>query len=332
MVRVLFLILFSVSLLAQNQPQQPSDLVIKRIEDEKTFVVVTYDEKLKIGNRYSIHSEKTKEIIGLCELINTTLSPAGYSENYFIILRVVNDQLIFPGHFLRPLTLVGANPNYNGSTQLMIRSTGESISSRYKPLFTQGVLVGDTAATLDKDEFLISYLGQIYYGVYPQFSLGTTAPVLAAGGLNFFAKYKIRSTDENTLSAQFSFTRVPDSTQSNVNITFLWDSFSNASMITHNFLSVAVLAYDRAAETTAIKSFGSSSIQTGYEFILKGWDRILVGPNYNFEKKTIGGYLSYVSIWDRFNLHASLNTIDIRSDRWSYSEGYYLFLDLYWRY
>jgi hypothetical protein len=103
-------------------------------------------------------------------------------------------------------------------------------------------------------------------------------------------------------------------------------------MVTHNFLSLAVLAYDRAAETTAIKSFGSSSIQTGYEFVLKSWDRVLIGPNYNFENKTIGGYLSYVALWDRFNMHVSLNTVDIRADRWSYKDGYNLFLDLYWRY
>ncbi len=332
MVRLLFLFLFSMSVLGADTEKTAADLVIKQIQDEKTFVVITYDTKLKVGDRYSIHSGRTKEIIGLAELINSVLSPAGYTENYFIVLRIMNDQMIFPGHFMRPLVLVSANPNYRGSTQLMIRSTGENISSRYKPLFTQGVLVGDTAATLDQDEFLISYLGQIYYGLYPRLSIGTTAPVNAAGGLNFFTKYRVSASDDNTVSAQFSFTRVPDSTQSNVNVTFLWDSFSNSTMITHNFLSLAVLAYDRAGETTAIKSFGSSSIQTGYEFILKGWDRMLVGPNYNFEKKTIGGYLSYVTIWDRFNLHLSLNTIDLRNTRWSYSEGYYAFMDIYWRY
>ena len=328
MIRLLFLFFFSLTCVAKIE----TDLTIKRIEDEKTFVVITYNDKLKIGDRYSVHSEKTNEIIGLAELINTNLKASGYTENVFILLRVINDQMIIPGHYLRPLILVTENSNYKGSTQLMIRSTSENVSSRYKPLYTQGVLIGDTASTLDRDEFLISYLGQIYYGLYPRFTVGTTAPVNAAGGLNFFAKFRLHSTNDNTVSTQFSFTRVPESTQSNVNVTFLWDSFSNDTMITHNFLSLAVLAYDRAAETTAIKSFGSSSIQTGYEFILKDWDRILIGPNYNFEKKTIGGYLSYVSIWDRINMHLSLNTIDIRSNRWSYSEGYFLFLDLYWRY
>jgi hypothetical protein len=328
-----FLFLLFVCLEVFSRPSESIELTIKRIEDEKSFVAITYDEKLKVGDRYSIHSDKTQEILGLAELVSSQISSAGYTENNFIVLKVFKDQLIFPGHKLRPLQLVTTNPNYKGGTLLLIRSTtGESISSRYKPIYTQGFLIGDTAETLDQDEFLVSYLGQIYYGLYPQFTVGTTALVNAAGGLNFFAKYRVYSSDSNAVSTLFSFTRVPDSTQSNVNITFLWDSYSNDTMVTHNFLSLAVLAYDRAAETTAIKSFGSSSIQTGYEFVLKSWDRVLIGPNYNFENKTIGGYLSYVALWDRFNMHVSLNTVDIRADRWSYKDGYNLFLDLYWRY
>lgn len=333
MVRTLFFSLF-LSWIGFSDPlsDPDSDLFIKRIEDEKIFVAITYEERFKVGDRFSIHSENTNEIVGLAELISNQISPAGYTENKFIVLKIFKDQIIFPGHRLRPLALVTGNPNYQGATLLMIRSTGENISSRYKPLYTQGFLVGDTAATLDQDEFLVNYLGQVYYGLYPRFTIGTTALVNAAGGLNFLAKYRLLSSNENTISTLITFTRVPDSTQSNLNLTFLWDSFSYDAMITHNFLSLAVLAYDRAGETTAIKSFGSSSIQTGYEFILKHWDRILVGPNYNFEKKTIGGYLSYVAIWDRFNLNVSLNTVDIRADRFDLENGYNMFLDLYWRY
>ncbi len=332
-VRTLFFCLFLLlGTLSKAVSKSESDLTIRRIEDEKTFVAITYEEHLKVGDRFSIHSDKTQEIIGLAELISTQISPAGYTENNFIVLKIFKDQIIFPGHRLKPLLLVTENSNYQGATLLMIRNTGENISSRYKPLYTQGFLVGDTAATLDQDEFLVNYLGQVYYGIYPRFTIGTTALVNAAGGLNFLGKYRIYSTNENTISTLVTFTRVPDSTQSNLNLTFLWDSFSNDTMITHNFLSLAVLAYDRAIETTAIKSFGSSSIQTGYEFILKSWDRILIGPNYNFEKKTIGGYLSYVAIWDRFNLNVSLNTVDIRADRFDLKDGYNMFLDVYWRY
>lgn len=324
----LFSMLFVLSVMASP----PNELTIKRIQDEKTFVVVTHNEQLKIGQRYSIHSDNNQEIVGLAELISAQVSPAGYTENYFVVLKILKDQIIFPGHRLKTLVLATENPNYQGGTLLMIRSTGENISSRYKALYTQGFLVGDTAATLDQDEFLVNYLGQVYYGIYPHLTIGTTTLVNAAGGLNFLAKYRIHSSNENTISTLVTFTRVPDSTQSNLNLTFLWDSYSNDTMVTHNFLSLAVLAYDRAAETTAIKSFGSSSIQTGYEFVLKNWNRILVGPNYNFEKKTIGGYLSYVMIWDRFNLNLNVNTVDIRADRFDLEDGYNVFLDLYWRY
>lgn len=180
--------LFSMLMFIMAVAKPSGDLVIKRIEDEKTFVVITYDEVLKVGDRFSIHSEKTQEIVGLAELISSEISPSGYTEHHFIVLRILKDQIIFPGHRLKPLTLVTDNPNYQGGTLLMIRSTGENISSRYKPLYTQGFLVGDTAATLDQDEFLVNYLGQFYYGIYPRLTIGTTALVNAAGGLNFFSK------------------------------------------------------------------------------------------------------------------------------------------------
>jgi len=120
--------------------------------------------------------------------------------------------------------------------------------------------------------------------------------------------------------------------ESAVNWNFYWDSTSSSTLITHTFVSVGLAKWKGAANASAIKALGSSSFQTGYEAILSNWDRFLIGPNYNFEKKALGGYLSYVWIYDRLHLQLSLNTVDVTHLRASESDGYYGFFDIYWRF
>lgn len=323
-----FFILLSFDVFSKNL-----ELVyINEIIDAKSFKSYTWNKKLSTNTIYLIKDETTNNLLGLAELKNIDFLDNGKYENLFYLQKVFDNQIIQIGNELKEMNLTTDNDDYPGSTELLIKNSKPNISSRYKPIYTQGVVAGDTAETLEKDEFILTYLGQVFYGVYPNWTLGTTAPVNAAGGLNFFSKFRFLTTEQNSLATGLTFTRIPQTDQSTVNLTFLWDSYSNSSMVTHNYLSLAVLSYDKAGETTAIKSFASSSVQSGYEFILSNWDRILLGPNYNFERKSIGGYFSYVKIWDRLHVYLSLNTIDIRTLRWSYTDGYYLFLDVYWRF
>ncbi|MCB0368444.1 MAG: hypothetical protein KDD45_03145 [Bdellovibrionales bacterium] len=329
---LILIILLSQSLFARSIASSTEPVHIDEIIDAKSFKSFSWNKKFNLNRIFIIKDLVNDDVIGLAELKDILPLENGKYENIFYLTKVVDNQIIQVGSELKEMDLASYNENYKGSTELLIKKNQSSVSSRYKPIFTQGVVAGDTAETLEKDEFIITYLGQIYYGFFPSITLGTSAPLSAAGGLNFSSKIRLLSTEQNTLSTGLNFTRIPQSDQSTLNLTFLWDSYSNSSLITHNYLSLAVLSYDKAEETTAIKSFASSSIQTGYEFILPGWDRILVGPNYNFEKKSIGGYLAYVKIWDRLHVHLSLNTIDIRKVEWSYTEGYYMFLDVYWRF
>lgn len=307
-------------------------VTINEIIDAKSFKSFTWNKKLNLNTIFLIKDSQSDNILGLAEVKKIENNENSKFENIFIVTKIFDNQIIQVGNELKEMNLSTYNEDYKGTTELLIKKSKTNISSRFKPIYTQGVVAGDTAETLDKDEFIFTYLGQVFYGVYPGWTLGTTAPINAAGGLNFFSKLRLYSSDQNTLSSGFTFTRIPQTDQSTLNLTFLWDSYSNSSMITHNYLSLAVLSYDKAEETTAIKSFASSSIQSGYEFILPNWDRILLGPNYNFERKSIGGYFSYVKIWDQLHVYLSLNTIDVRTVKWSYTEGYYMFLDMYWRF
>ncbi|MNL36695.1 hypothetical protein D3C87_1587930 [compost metagenome] len=146
------------------------------------------------------------------------------------------------------------------------------------------------------------------------------------------AKWRFLSSDSNTVASSLVFAKIPSSSQSTLNLNFHWDSISSENTVSHTVLSIALFTFDEAKDATAIKSLGTSSFQTGYEFILGNWDRVLVGPSYNFEKQAVGGYLSYLKIWDRFHLGVSLNSTNITELKYSTSDGYYLAGDAYWRF
>lgn len=230
------------------------------------------------------------------------------------------------------LDLRSENESYLGRTTHLVSESDRSVSSRYKPLFTQGFSIGETAETLWKDEFLFTYYGLVYYGAYDFLSLGTLLPLNAVGSGNGAVKLRFYKSEANVFATGLTYTKIPNTQDSTLNLNFMWDSISNGTTITHSFITLAVLSFNKAEDASAIKSLGTSSLQTGYEFIMDNWSRILVGPNFNFEKKSVGGYFSYLKIWEKTHLQFSINSTNIRSFKLSPTDGYYAFFDAYWRY
>jgi len=279
-----------------------------------------------------VSSEPDVGVYGYVQIQKIQSTADGRSELEMEIISLSEYRTVQLGDLFVRLNLKSEQEQYWGRTDLLVRESKEPTSARYRPLFTQGLSIGETAETLWKDEFFITYYGQIYYGLYDWLSVGTLVPLNAIGSANGALKTRLYESDSNVVSTGLSYTKIPNTDSSSLNINFMWDSFSNKSLITHNFISLAVVTFKDADEATALKSLGSSSLQTGYEFILDDWSRILVGPNFNFEKKSVGGYLSYLKIWDRLHLQFSLNSTNIQSLKLSPNDGYYAFIDAYWRY
>ncbi len=245
---------------------------------------------------------------------------------------LVKMQMVQVGDQVARIDLTSEDENYKSDTSLFIKKSSQAISSKYKLLVTQGPFIGETAESLWQDEFLVNYLGQINYGIYSWMTIGTLAPANAVGAPNGQFKFRLYNSNETILSMGLNFTKIPNSDESTANITFMWDSVSNRSLISHNYITLAVVSFKNAQDAAALKSVGTSSLQTGYEFLLSNWNRVLIGPNYNFENRKVGGYVSFIKIWDRFHLQLSLNTTNIESFKISATDGYYPFIDMYWRY
>jgi hypothetical protein len=248
------------------------------------------------------------------------------------LLRQSRRYFVQPGDFLRRLDLSTANEDYVGTTELIIKDRQNNISSKYRPLVYQGFVIGDTAQTLSEKEFLVNYFGNVYYGFRDWLTVGTLAPVNVLGRPNFNFRAKLYDSETTTISSGLSFVRLVKENQASVNLNFYWDSTSSGSMISHTYIGVGLATLNNAGDAAAIKYLTSNSFQTGYEVVLNNWDRFLIGPSYNFEKKALGGYLSYIWIMDRFHLQLSINATDITHMRLDPTDGYYGFFDIFWRF
>jgi hypothetical protein len=294
---------------------------------------VEVEEAISFAKKNEKPNEKTNEKSLKSNEKPTEKSNEKLLNTYEASLDVLHKtQIVQIGDQIARVDLSTTEENYKANTSLLIKKSTQSISSKYKPLVTQGLLIGETAETLWQDEFFVNYLGQVQYGIYSWMSVGTIVPANAVGAPNGQFKFRLYDSQVAVVSMGLNFTKIPNSDESTANVTFMWDSISNQSLISHNYITLAVVSFKNAQDSAALKTIGTSSVQTGYEYLFDNWNRILFGPNYNFENRKVGGYISFIKIWDRFHLQASLNTTNIESFKISAKDGYYPFVDMYWRY
>jgi hypothetical protein len=313
---------------------------IKYFENNKIVKAISYNGDWVIGEVVAVESRSEGVgVVGFLEITDIRNKQDGGYELTCELLRQSRSNFVQVRDKLFHVDLSSTNPRYRGTTDLLIKKRNRYISSKYKPLFTQGVSVGQTAEALWQGEFFATWYGELAYGITDTITVSSVLSAILIEAPNATAKWRFHSSDSNTLAASLIAAKIPKSQsadgkteQTTLNLNLNWDSISSENTVSHTLLSLALLTFDNAEDATAIKSLGTSSFQTGYEFILGNWDRILMGPNYNFEKKAVGGYLSYLKIWDRFHLGISLNSTNISSFKYSPSDGYYLAGDAYWRF
>lgn len=326
-------IIFGFSDQAKAQFASYQTAVIENFIDDQKLTALTDRDDWAIGEILPVVSKNAR--LGVIAFVEVNSLKKISSRKYELRLRLLRQSrryLLQSGDLIRRMDLSVENEDYIGSTDLLIRKSRLNISSRYRPLVYQGLAIGETAQTLYEDELLVNFLGYLFYGYKNWLTLSTLVPANVVDKINFSAKAKFYETESTALSTGISFVRLNSDNEKTINLNLFWDNLSSDALISHTFISIGLVNWDRANESAAIKALGSSSFQSGYEVILNDWDRVLIGPSYNFEKKALGGYLSYVWIWDRFHFQVSVNATDITHLRLDPTDGYYGFFDLYWRF
>lgn len=320
---------------AQFEPYH--EAVIKQITDENKLLAESRSRDWYPGETLAVVSQSPNlgviafvEVLGANEMFEGKFD--GNYEIRLILKRQNRKFFIRAGDIIKRLDLSTFNSEYSGSTELLLKGGLKNISSRYKPLVHQGIIIGDTAQTLDEKEFLVNYFGNVYYGLSDWITIGTLVPVNAFGRPNANLRAKMYDSEATTLSVGFSFVKLSQEHENSLNLNFYWDATSTDSLISHTFLSLGLVNWTNSGDASALKYLTSSSFQTGYEVILDKWDRFLIGPSFNFEKKALGGYLSYIWLFDRLHVQVSLNATDVTHLRLDPTDGYYGFFDMFWRF
>lgn len=312
---------------------KPVKLFVEGIENNRILRSSSRQADLQVGQNLAIRSQSPDVgLIGFVRIKSIQRQPP-YFRIEAELIRSSSYNFVQIGDELVSFDLSSHSEDYKGGTELLVRENAPQISARFKPLFTQGIAIGETAQTLWQKELLVTWYGQLHYGLVDWLSVGTLATASVFNSPNISLKAKFIDTASTSLATGVSFAKVPDGNNRwLVNWNLMWDSFTRENTISHTFATLAIYSIERAEDTTAIKAAGTSSFQTGYEVILGNWSRILFGPNYNFETKAVGGYLAYAKIWDHFHLQGTLYSTNVRNVKWSVTEGYFVYLDAYWRF
>lgn len=254
------------------------------------------------------------------------------SESLLKLLSIRSDRFLLPGDEFTKLDLTTDESDLKGTSYLWkAEKLPADTKIIYRPLFTQGATIGDTAQTLWKNEYYFTTFGTIGYGAHEYVTVTSNLTALALGSPNGKIKGRFYKNENQTWSMSVSMAQENNSSEKLFNVDLMWDSILSENIVAHSLISAAVISFDSAKEVAALKSYGSSSIQTGYEYIFSDWSRFLMGPSYNIDQKALGGYIGYVKIIHNLHLQASLTTNNVREFKMSAKEGYLLILEAYWR-
>lgn len=306
---------------------------VQSVDSATTMTVLTAYSEFKVGEVLVVQSRETSQgIIGFVQVESIMTEGDGQYHLKARLVRHSKFALIQLGDVLYRMDFNTFHQEYRGTTELIMRNEDPASSSSYKALVFMGLSVGETAQTLRQGEYLLNVFGYFDYGITSRFSMGSILPANFLEAPNVQGKYKLYESDSNITSLGMNVFKSPQSEHGVLNMNIYWDSISSESVISHTNLSLALATFDNAKNLTALKGSGTSSLQSGYEFIMTDWNRVLLGPSYNFENKTVGGYLSYMWIWDHMHLLGGISTTDISNLIYNIQEGYYINADLYWRF
>jgi hypothetical protein len=293
------------------------------------------DHDVPIGAHLLVRSRSGNEVLGSVEVVAKKVQP----EDRHVILQAkisYHEKNSFPllGDVIEEVDFSKESPLYPGRGDLEI-SHQPNISARYKPLYLMSQVAGETASTLDKNEKFFEIFTYSSYGVTDSLTLTSILLADVAGIYNVLAKYRFVATDDFSFSVQTGYVHGQGASTLASDIlgfVFYLDTQTNSKLISHTHFSYGYrFQAPNANYNFPTESINSTTFQTGYEYIFDNWDRLVIGPSYNFNLKAFGGHLGYVFIWDHFNLAIYAQTQNFLDFRIA-GNAYVPSLDLFWRF
>lgn len=298
------------------------------IVDSYHITVPQQDGRCDVGAIFAIFSQDGgNEIIGYAEVINKNGEVSCVAK----VQSHSHNAMIRSGDRATLLDLKTSNSNLPGRFDL-VRKGNRHLSARYKPITYIGYSYGQTAATLDRGEFLLG-LGPFAYGITDNLQIDT-APILYLVGVGSVgAKYNFLNIEDMNFSIYGQSIKFFEQDLTAWSAELLMDNTSNSRSMTHSKLKFT----SKLPETLLLtdkdkKKKYSLELSSVYEWVLPSWHRIIFGPKFTSgAENELGFFLTGMLVFNtyHFSLSAvvnSLEKLDLKNNKQTYS------LDMYWRF
>lgn len=212
----------------------------------------------------------------------------------------------------------------------LLLADDRQVPARYRELAYLGVFNSE-GHTLARGEWLVALTG-VQYGLGATTSVKTNTGLLLDGFPNLGFKQQLMRNRYGhlTLNGQAARQVSRDDWVSTAGLVMTFPS--NDKFQSHLVVNAAIDGIEEDnPEVDKLNLFQDSDIRTIYEYVTDDWDRLLFGPLFNFQTRTVGGTFSKMWIWDSFHLNLGVGTKDVRRLEFK-SGGYYALFDFFWRF
>ncbi len=251
------------------------------------------------------------------------------------VYRIRNQSVIKVGDHCVGIDVAKGNVGIDGSSEILIsKSNGVKVSSRYRPLVYMAPF-GETASMLDQGENLLDIFSYYARGITERLTLSSIV-VANLYMPNIVGKWGLVHNEWLDIAVKGSFAKVGAVSNKykevSAGISVLWDIKGNTKWVTHNGVSIFTETLKpNVLVADSIAPIFQSSIHAVSEYIFDSWNRLLIGPQYNFESQSVGGFFGYMLIWDHLHLSIDLTVKDVTRLKFD-SNGYIPYIHAFWRF
>lgn len=283
-------------------------------------------EKVMVGSTFAVYALEKDEVIAIATAVKRI------TEGMVARIQVENSKfMIREKAMLRLINFRELIQDFPGNYNLM-RNHDQRGQARYMPLTYLGNWAGQSAATVRKKEFLAGPT-LLAYGVHDRVQVETAPLQNLVEAYNAGVKVMVLEEEGYSFSLASNYTYFRYYDERPVDFHALLDSFGNSKIMSYIRLSFLGQRPHKNNYITVndYNSAYTAELQNIYGFMLKNWDRILIGPRYNFEDKLLGGHVAYAFIGKHAHVMVGIQSNNFTRVSFGMRE-YIPVFDFYWRF
>lgn len=280
------------------------------------------------GDLLAIFSHETKNIIGYAR-VEVLLES---EDIYTATVQTHNKSAIIrPDNYLVRMDLSKLDNDIPARFDLHYNDN-RKVAAKYRPLVYTGLSQGFTASNLKKNEVLAGP-SILSYGVSNNLQVNSNLISTMFKILNVSFKSQLFSNDDYDVAIENGFQYYHEETKGSYQLVAYLDSNSNSNFKSHFKLRMFTkkpqdeYLYNSEEYT---RDF-NVELQLSYGYLMSNWNRLIVGPKIDVNKKKVGGVIGYYIIDRQFNTMIGVTANDFSEFRVG-KDGYLMNLDFWWRF